>query len=287
MMKASAFCPGHITGFFEIRERKDPLSTGSRGAGLCLTLGARSRVVLTESNRQKIEVNINGKRSRAEVTKSAIRYLIGKDKLSVIIETALDLPVSQGFGMSAAGALSAAIATASLVGLSRQEAFSAAHRAEIDNKSGLGDISALHRGGITIRQRPGLPPKGKVMRIPGAPEVVLCVIGRPLLTKSVLLDKAKRAAINASGSRKVAQISRTPTVEELFRLSSEFAVETGFASRRTMEAIGAANRLGMASMSMLGNSVFAVGDTRGIRSVLSEFGDVWVCRVDTRGPRLT
>lgn len=286
MMRASAFCPGHITGFFEICERKDLLSTGSRGAGLCLTMGATSRVAIEDSQRQSVRVTIDGKESRAEVTKTALRLLIGAQRLAIKVDTRLDLPQSQGFGMSAAGALSASLAVAQMIGSSRQEAFETAHIAEIENKCGLGDISALHRGGITIRQRPGLPPKGKVLRIDGEPEVVLCVLGGRLLTRSVLTSPAKRKAINASGSRKVDQIVRKPSMNELLRLSSEFAIETGLASKKTLEAMSAASRLGMASMSMLGNSVFAVGDTDGLHQVLSDFGDVWICKVDKEGPRI-
>src|SRR4030043_531433 len=234
-MRASAFCPGHITGFFEICERKDLLSTGSRGAGLCLTLGATSRVVMRDSSRQSVKVKIDGKESRAEVTKTAVRRLIGAKKFAIEVDTRLDLPQSQGFGMSAAGALSASIAVADMVGAGRQEAFEAAHIAEIEHRCGLGDISALHRGGITIRERPGLPPKGKVLRIEGGPEVILCVLGGRLLTRTVLTNPTKRRAINASGSRKVDQIIRKPSVEELFRLSSEFAIETGLASKQTLQ----------------------------------------------------
>ena len=43
--QATAFCPGHITGFFHLRH-ENLLETGSRGAGLCVRLGAQSRVVL-------------------------------------------------------------------------------------------------------------------------------------------------------------------------------------------------------------------------------------------------
>ena len=286
MMRASAFCPGHITGFFEIREKEDLLSTGSRGAGLCLTLGATSIVKTKASPRQSIRVSIDGRRSRAEVTRTALKRLIGDKKLEVDVDTKLDLPQSQGFGMSAAGALSASVALAHLLGRTRQAAFEAAHIAELVNRCGLGDVSALHRGGMTIRQRAGLPPKGRVLRIKGEPEIVLCVLGGKLLTRTVLTNPSKRKAINASGSRKVDQIVRNPSVEELFRLSSEFAFETGLASRKTLEAMSAASRLGMASMAMLGNSVFAVGDTDGLRRVLSDFGEVWLCEVDAKGPVL-
>lgn len=286
MMRAAAFCPGHITGFFEICRSKDPLSTGSRGAGLCLALGAGSVVRVDEAKRQSIGVSINGHASAANVTKRAVRHLVRGDKLKISVSTSLDLPVSQGFGMSAAGSLSAALATAYILGLTRHEAFEAAHMAEIETGAGLGDVSALVRGGITVRKRPGLPPKGQIIRIDGEPEVVLCVVGRSMLTKSVLTNATKAKAINKSGSRKVDQLLRAPSIYRLMELSAQFTQESGLASRKILEVMSAASKLGIASMSMLGNSVFAVGDTAGLLSVLSSYGDTYTCRVDTAGPRL-
>src|SRR5512136_3066110 len=117
MMRAAAFCPGHITGFFEICRSKDVMSTGSRGAGLCIALGAGSVVRVGEAKRQSVSVSINGRASAANVTKRAIEHLVGGDKLKTSVSTSLDLPMSQGFGMSAAGSLSAALATAHILGL--------------------------------------------------------------------------------------------------------------------------------------------------------------------------
>lgn len=283
-MEAKAFCPGHITGFFQICDSDDILSMGSRGAGLCITLGATSRVKVENSVRQQISVMIDGKESKAEVTTEALRHILGHAKSRVEVNTTLDLPQSQGFGMSAAGSLSSALALAHLLGEDRQMAFEAAHIAEIRWKCGLGDVSAIHGGGITIRKKPGLPPKGEVIRIPGAPDVVLAVVGAKLLTRDVLSDAQKRNAINASGSRRVDALVKSPSIEKLMGFSADFASETGLASRKILDAMGAASKLGMASMSMLGNSVFAMGDIPGLEAVLSGFGRTWTCKVDTEGP---
>lgn len=285
-MRARAFCPGHVTGFFEICKEKDLLSTGSRGAGMCLTLGATSEVDIADSDRQDFRVFIDGERSEAEVTRAVLRHLIGKDKKKVTVRTVLQLPQSQGFGMSAAGALSAALATAHILGLERQRAFEAAHMAEIECGGGLGDVSAIHRGGITIREKPGLPPIGKVHRIDGSPDMVLAVVGELLLTKSVLSDPVKARAINAHGSKRVDELIQTPTLERLMTLSHSFCVESGLASDEVIEAIEATSGHGMASMSMLGNSVFAVGRTEQLKDALSEFGQVFTCKVDTQGPKM-
>ena len=286
MRRAKAFCPGHVTGFFEICRADNLLATGSRGAGLCLSLGATSEVRCEESSRQAVVVDFNGAPARAEVTKEAIRYLLGREKMKVEVSTVLDLPQSQGFGMSAAGALSATVAAADLIGEGRQKAFEAAHTAEIKCGSGLGDVSALHKGGITVRKRPGLPPIGEVLRIDGTPEVVLCVIGRRMLTKTVLSDPVKSEIINRIGGRRVDQLVRKPGLSDLMTLSRSFAIESGLASGRIVEAMEAASEHGSASMSMLGNSVFAIGDTKDLKIALSRQGQVFVCRVDDQGPRV-
>lgn len=285
-MDRVAFCPGHITGFFEICRSDDILSTGSRGAGICLSLGATSRVSIERSVKQRIRTLVSGRVSRAEVTRMALRTLIGTEPLEIDVRTELDLPMRQGFGMSAAGSLSAAVAAADILGISRQRAFEAAHIAEVRCGCGLGDVSAICGGGITIRKRAGLPPRGEVLRIEGAPEVVLAVVGRGLRTKAVLDDQDKAAAINASGSRKVDQLVAEPSLEKFMHLSCEFTSETRLASKEVREALRAASGAGMASMSMLGNSVFAVGDIITLRRRLSKLGEVWTCAVDTNGPKV-
>ncbi len=285
-MRATAFCPGHVTGFFQVCESDDLLKMGSRGAGMCLSLGATSVVTAREAKRPSIQVMIDGVRSRAEVTRLALDYLLRGEDLAVDVATDLDLPQSQGLGMSAAGALSASLAFAKLLRKSRQRAFEAAHIAEITYKSGLGDVSAIHRGGITVRARAGLPPNGRVLRIRGMPEVVIGIVGGKMLTRTVLSNPERKRAINASGSKRVDEIIRGPSLENLMRLSWEFATESGLPSKRVIAAVNAASKLGMASMAMLGSSVFAIGDTEGLSTVLRDFGRTYTCTVDTEGPRI-
>ncbi len=285
-MDRIVFCPGHITGFFEICRSDDILSTGSRGAGICLSLGATSKVEITGSSEQRIQAFIGGGTGCAEVTCEALRTLIGAEPLEIEVRTELDLPMRQGFGMSAAGSLSATIAVADMLSIPRQKAFEAAHTAEVRCGCGLGDVSAIYGGGITIRKKAGLPPRGEVLRIEGSPDVVLAVVGKGLHTKTVLDDQDKAAAINASGSRKVDQLVTEPSLDNLMRLSYEFASETGLASTEVQEALRAASGAGAASMSMLGNSVFAVGDTDTLSRRFSKLGSVWTCTVDTSGPKV-
>ena len=81
-MKASAFSPGHITGFFLIKDKNEDISKkGSLGAGFCLSKGAVTTVNIEKSGKQKIDVFLNNKKSRAEVTQFVVKKIIGEKKI--------------------------------------------------------------------------------------------------------------------------------------------------------------------------------------------------------------
>lgn len=261
------------------------MRSGSRGAGLCVSLGATSEVRMEEGNGEVI-VRINGREERARVTEAAVSNVILQRRVDVYVDTVQDLPSGQGFGMSAAGALSAAHATSEILGLPFRVALRAAHEAELSNRTGLGDVAALSRGGITFRRKEGLPPYGVVDRINAEPDVVLCVIGSPMATAEVLSDPGKRRAVNEMGKDCVKRMALSPTLATLMRLSREFMTRANLATKEVEEAVRAAEEYGPASMAMLGNSVFSVGHARDTDRVLSEIGTTFRCKVDWRGPRL-
>jgi len=286
MRRAIGFCPGHITGFFQVVEHDNIFATGSRGAGFCTELGARTEVWMTDGE-GSIEVNVNGKPTFSPVTEYALRKLLRQDPFDLNVMTTLAMPMSQGFGTSAAGALSASLALSSLLERPTHEAFEVAHESEIVNHTGLGDVAALFRGGMTFRRKEGLPPLGRVDQFDGRPEVILCEMGKPMRTSDVLTDERMTAQINSVGKRCLEEFELDTTVASFCRLSKRFALETGIASREALQAIAAAEEFGQASMSMLGNSIFAFGEMDDLEEVLREFGPTFRTRVDLQGPRLT
>jgi pantoate kinase len=285
MRRAISICPGHITGFFQVLEHDDVLATGSRGAGFCTELGARSEVWITDGE-GSVDITINGTHTFAPVTEYATRKLLKNEPYDLNIVTTLGLPISQGFGTSAAGALSASLALSSLLGRPPHEAFEAAHESEVVNNTGMGDVSALFRSGMTFRRKEGLPPLGRVDRFDGEPEVVLCEVGRPVKTSEVLTNERMRAMINSIGKKCLDEFESDPSLSAFSRLSKRFALETGIASPEALRAIAAVEKYGQASMSMLGNSVFAFGDVDRIEKVLQGFGTTFRTRIDARIPRL-
>ena len=286
-MRARAFAPGHITGFFEILDGpKDPLRKGSRGAGVNLSMGVLTSVEVQKAARQVISILINGEECDAATTLRAVSILLGRRRLDVRVDSRAALPAGQGFGMSAAGALSASLALGAILGISHLEAGRAAHIAEIEERTGLGDVAAQLRGGWEMRLRPGYQPHGLVDRflVPSS-RIALCVCGDPVPTKSILTDRVKRRMICLAGQKAMERIRETPTLEEFFSLSLEFARSTGLAVELALSlADEITDRgLGLASVSMIGNSVFAVGQIPDIARLMKGRGKVFVCETDGCG----
>jgi pantoate kinase len=206
--------------------------------------------------------------------------------LKITINTKLDLPVGQGFGMSGAGVLSATTALAKLLSIPNEEAIKASHYAEVQLGTGLGDVIASSFGGIEIRREAGLPPWGMIEHIPGKYEVVLCVIGEKIDTKKILSDPTKINEISSYGRFCTKKIIENPSVKNLFTLSQMFTIKTRLAEKKVLKAIKSANNHGMASMCMLGNSVFAIGDTKKLSETLASYGKTYICTVDKYGAQI-
>jgi pantoate kinase len=286
-MKAVAFAPGHISAFFEPKYfDQDFTRSGSRGAGINISLGAVSQVTVLDCDHQNIDISINNTKTNAAITKRAIQHLIGNTALDVSVHINLDLPFSQGFGMSAAGTLSSSIALAKILQIPKENAIKAAHISEVEFRSGLGDVIASSFGGIELRRHAGLPPWGSIEHIPGDFDVVLCIIGKKIDTKTVLSNPLCIEEIASYGRYCINKLIEHPSIENLFYLSNLFTKKIGLADEKIQKAIDEANTCGMGSMCMIGNSVFCMGDTTLLCTKLSKIGQVYVCPIDKNGAQV-
>ena len=284
-MRSTAFCPGHLTGFFQVKEHQDIERTGSRGAGICLSMGATTTVTTTRG-KGKVDVLINGAKDAAPVSRQAIAMLVDSPEHDISVETHLDLPMGQGFGMSAAGALSTALAICEMMGQDFEYAVRAAHQAEVIHRAGLGDVAALSRGGITFRRKEGLPPFGRVERIGKDIPIVVAVVGPEIHTSIILGNEKMRRRIDHVGEQCVTSLESAPSLANFFRLSREFACMTGLMTQEVENALEPIDHLGPGSMVMLGNSVFASGEVEKEFELLSERYPAHMVRVDWLGPRV-
>jgi pantoate kinase len=285
-MKAVAFAPAHISGFFEPVYNKDIYKTGSRGAGINLSLGVTSTVILSDSNKQIIDININDKESLSPVINLAIKKLIGKKKFLIEANIIQDLPIGQGFGISAASAVSVNYAIAKIIKSTKCDAMKASHFAEVKLKTGLGDVAACCFGGVEIRKEPGIPPWGLLNHIPGEYNLVLCIIDEKIDTKKILTNPNIMKNVKKFGKICTNKLINKPTIENLFLYSKYFKNKTNLAKKEVDNAIESIDKYGMASMCMLGNSVFAIGETINISKELSKYGNVYSCVTDNFGARI-
>ena len=263
-MTAQAFVPGHITGVFRIfDEKKNPLQCGSIGAGFSVEIGTLTTVSAIENDSLEITTIYNDEHIDANVTKAVVRRLVEKyeRQFKVIVTHKSSLPSGVGFGASGAGALGTALALGRLLDSAMNEITAAeyAHCAEVENRTGLGDVIAQTLGGIEIRTHPGAPGIGKVVNIHNSESQTVVLAGAPgLKTRDVLTNPENRARINAVGDDLVERIIDNPTIETFISCSREFTESIGLSTERVTAALRNLDDSGLhlSSMVMLGDSVF-------------------------------
>lgn len=279
-MMVQAFCPGHITCFFQSHVvPNNHLRSGSSGVGFCVDKGAFA--TLEKVRGTEIEIRYSGKENEARVTRKALE-LMGCYGLEVDIHH--QLPLSQGMGMSAAGSLAACLAATELYDIDKVEAFRAAHCAEVLCGGGLGDVSGLTGYGQSTRISPGLPPQGIVQSQHWDIELLLATVGGPLSTSSILQDDRKMECINYYGARYLQEYLIKPDLPTLFRLSSNFSQGCNLESGAVVEARKKVEPFVRSGMCMLGNSIYMTGELKQAEKMLG-----LPCirtRLDCLGPRI-
>ena len=276
------FCPGHITCFFQPVRTGDVRSTGSRGAGLRLSLG--TRVSVREHGDSLVNITIDDEPAEAPVTRCMLAHEVPGRGFDVTVDN--DLPVGQGFGMSASGTIAAARCICEILDLPQEEAFLMAHRAEVEQGGGLGDVAAIQcLGHQPVRVKPGMGPYGEVLSTPlEFDNLTLMVIGGRLGTASVINDPVMQCKLAEAGSDAVDEFLRDPTSDNLFRLSREFSSGTGLETDAMRSALDRLNEEGRAGMCMLGHSIFTDVPADRVREL---FGDAEVFECSTYGGGFT
>jgi len=156
----------HVSLVFTVHsDSEDPLEQGSYGVGLCLEAGISTSCRSDPASITGVTVIINGRPSEEELHSEVLAECILLDsdltQMHHTFDVQSQLPFSQGFGLSAAGALSAARCLLAMSSLPLKDqdraAWMIAHRVERKLSGGLGDVTALHAGGIARRTNPGSP----------------------------------------------------------------------------------------------------------------------------------
>ncbi|NIA03425.1 MAG: GHMP kinase [Nitrospirae bacterium] len=275
-----AFAPAHITGFFAVRSDPDPMKTGSVGCGLCLEKGVMTSI---KQDTEKLVIKFNNEPIEFPTVQWVIEKLLGPEP-KITVDLKCDVPLGFGFGVSGAAALSSAFAIGSAFDLEMDmtQLAEVAHVAEVVNRTGMGDVTGQCAGGMAIRSVPGAPGQGSVEKLVVESMEISWVCLGELSTASVLDNESTMQAVNKAGERALKLLKKNQSFENFMSLSKEFAVKTGLISLSAMEAVDAVEAQGgMASMAMLGDTVFALGG----KDALSGFGKVDSSRISIKGAR--
>jgi pantoate kinase len=275
------FVPSHITGFFQIVEHKNPLYTGSRGAGVAIDKGVITTV--RSSRADKIQVKVDGNYDPSNITFKIIELLREKSETieGLRIHYSLDVPMGCGFGASAACALGTALGIARILELpiTFNEAASIAHQAEVELKTGLGDVIGESVGGIVLRLKEGAPGYGLTDKIIHEPLYVICKAFGELDTTTILKDPKKKRMINLIGSGMLPRLIADPRPENFMRLSHEFAEKTKLLTSNVKESLEIVkDEVIGASMAMLGDTIFALSEYPD-----TSLPDPIIAKIDSKG----
>lgn len=303
-----AFSPAGISSFFEICDRTEdgkPIAdlerVGARGGGFGIQKGVLTEVSVSEAKANCIRVFINGKLApEAETTRTVSQMLLnksGKKFYDVVVSHKVDVPIGAGFGSSAAGALTAALALAKALNLplTYNQIGRIAHVAEVQCKTGLGTVGPLMLGGCILTVEPGAPGISVIDRIPLSDGymIVAGVVGATP-TKHVLASAEKRREVNRWGRKTLEAILDEPSVENFMVCCLDFAEKTGFMTSRVRQLVKLAEKAGAigAAQNMVGEAVHALTLEENAANIAEAFKQVLpnenilAAKIDFQGARL-
>jgi pantoate kinase len=288
-MKCSVFVPSHITGFFEILDHPNPLNKGSRGAGVVMDKGVITKIKITRGNGAQIKINGKNDPQKASITEKTIEILkkdFNLENKKIKIEHDVQVPIGAGFGTSAAFALGTSIGISKILELpfTFNKATQIAHIAEVEMKSGLGDVIGEISGGILLRVKEGAPGIGITDKIVLNEMDELFVISKTfgeINTADIIEDPHHKKKINEMGRNLLRELIKDPKPRKFMELSRKFAENTGLMSEEVKETVEILeNETIGASMAMLGNTAFALSESED-----TSIADAIVAKVDNRGCR--
>ena len=265
----NAFAPGNISCIFKIIPHADATRMHSLGMGFTVKEG----VTVTVSPHQDTELRFNGEPLNFPTVQTVVDKLVGyaarsasdrPSRAKVSIHS--PLPLGCGFGLSGAAALATAYALNAQLGLGKtsEELAMIAHIAEVENRTGLGDVCSQYHGGFLVKLQEGAPLVAD--RLPIAEQPIYYRYFGPIQTSAVLGNPEQVARINQAADAALAvlrTLTRAEPSPELltacFEVSKQFSVQSGLLSdARVIKTIAKIEANGgVASMIMLGNGVFS------------------------------
>ncbi len=267
-MEAVAFCPAHITGFFKAHFEENQGATekfGSMGAGFSIKEGVTTKVIISPRTNQKSKFRISTKGFQSDKTDVSEFVLSEFTKLGNFediffdIEHQISIPVGYGLGSSGAVALSLSYALDQVLEtkLDRMNIGKIAHNAEINCKTGLGDVLASYYGGFEIRIKPGAPGIGQVKKIDAENISIVMICFSPISTHKFIQEQLSK--INGLGGKMVKKLLESKDYNNFQDMSLEFAKYVNVMTPRMEKLIEELSLNGIKSgIALFGETVFSM-----------------------------
>ncbi|SVB00143.1 uncharacterized protein METZ01_LOCUS152997, partial [marine metagenome] len=199
--------------------------------------------------------------------------LLGHGDRGLSIYLRRDLPIGSGFGISGASALAACIELDNDL----ERCKMAAHQAEIEYKTGLGDvvaISAALDGGnfpiIVERKSPGA--NGEVTKHPVNSKLAICISGLGRNTSDIITSPEWIEIINTvSSNLEILDYD----IRSVIKVGRTFTEKSGLIDENLVEILDSIPLGAVSSIAHLGTSVVAISDNIAeLSKCLETYGEV-------------
>jgi len=300
-LEATAFCPAHVTGFFKAHfdeNRGVPEKFGSIGAGFSIKEGVTTKVIILTRTNQPSRFRILTKgfqTDKTDVSEFVLNEFLKLGNFEGVffeIEHRISIPVGYGLGSSGAVALSLSYALDQVLEtkLNRIEIGKIAHIAEVNCKTGLGDVLASYHGGFEIRVKPGAPGIGKVEKINVGNISVIMICFSPISTNKFIQEQLSK--INGLGEKMVNQLLESKDYDNFQDMSLEFGKYINVITPKMEKVIEELSLNGIKSgIALFGETVFSMIPKNSKNKVLDVFkkyseGKIIISQLDLRGARV-
>ena len=300
-MEAIAFCPAHVTGFFKahLEDNQNVLENlGSMGAGFSIKQGVTTKVKVSIKGNQKSNFQITTKgyqSDKTDITEFVLNEFSRFGNFSDMffdIKHEIAIPVGYGLGSSSAVALSLAFALDKALDtkLDKTTIGKIAHNAEVNCKTGLGDVLASFHGGFEVRVKPGAPGIGCVEKISTEKISIVMICFSPISTNKFI--KERLSQINGLGGKMVNRLLESRDYEHFQDMSLEFAKYVDVMTPRMQKLVNDLSENNIkCGIALFGETVFSMipkENESKVLEILQNFpeGIIINSELDDRGARI-
>jgi pantoate kinase len=241
---ANAYAPGSVTTIFA-----PPVESQSGSFGVSCAI--EDGIDATVESSSDSTIYLDGEQTVFEPVERVLHRLDTTAEVSLTSS----IPVGYGFGASGAATLATALAANEAFdqGWTREECVEAAHLAEVEAGTGLGDVFVQSSGGLVWNIGSG------IQRADWEIPIEYTALDG-IATDEILSDDRTLERVRNHSQDCLSRFSPDGSLRELLNLSWEFDQRTGLATDRVVDEVQRVERAGgAASMAMFGETIVATG----------------------------